>query len=459
MSDLNQEGRRVFSIAWPTALGQFAMFIMGVVDTAFAGALGTFELASTAAATQWIAITGFSAAGILMGTEAIFAESWGRDRGKDGGSDLAAALVLNALFSLVLGVLWWLTPELLALAGQASEIVIAGGRFARIQISAAPAILSWVWLRAWLITRGFPRAPMIGMIFANLFNIIANYVFSQGVGGWAGWGLDGLAVATSLSRWLTSLVLLVACYWIGGEAKIPFAKVLRGVWPKESLRQLLRFGLPIGASFLVEMTAWGIAFAFSGMLGAESAAAHAIVLQLAGLGYMIPAGISSAVTVRISELRGMLKHNPESYRSVSSAALSAVMIAAAYACISGTVFIIIRDFIPRLFSKDPSVIALCASLLPIVAAFQIGDGLQAVSSGILRGLSRPAMPALMHFSAYYFLALPLAYFLAVPYGWGIKGIWLALAFGLCLIAAVATPVALLGSFKLSRRASLDSAET
>jgi MATE family multidrug resistance protein len=81
------------------------------------------------------------------------------------------------------------------------------------------------------------------------------------------------------------------------------------------------------------------------------------------------------------------------------------------------------------------VIAICAFLLPIAAAFQIFDGTQVVGCGILRGMGRTRAPALATLVGYYAIALPFAWWLGLERGLGLAGIWWGLCLGLVVVAS------------------------
>jgi MATE family multidrug resistance protein len=102
--------------------------------------------------------------------------------------------------------------------------------------------------------------------------------------------------------------------------------------------------------------------------------------------------------------------------------------------VSATAFVAGRWWLPSLYTRDAAVIASCAALLPIAAAFQLFDGVQVVGGGILRGMGRTRPAAVFNLVGYYVLALPLAWWLAFPAGYGLPGMWWGLALGLAVIA-------------------------
>jgi MATE family multidrug resistance protein len=102
---------------------------------------------------------------------------------------------------------------------------------------------------------------------------------------------------------------------------------------------------------------------------------------------------------------------------------------------SGLTFVSLSRFIARSFSPDPAVVRVGATLLLVAAAFQLFDGLQVVTTGALRGAGDTKTPMLANFFAYWFVGLPLGYFLCFRLGWGALGIWIGLCIGLMLIGS------------------------
>jgi multidrug resistance protein, MATE family len=96
-------------------------------------------------------------------------------------------------------------------------------------------------------------------------------------------------------------------------------------------------------------------------------------------------------------------------------------------------FVLFPRPIARLFSPDPAVIGVGATLLLVAAAFQLFDGLQTVATGALRGTGDTRTPMLANLVAYWFIGLPLGYFLCFRLEWGAVGIWIGLCVGLVLI--------------------------
>lgn len=100
------------------------------------------------------------------------------------------------------------------------------------------------------------------------------------------------------------------------------------------------------------------------------------------------------------------------------------------------ILLVMRAAIVGAFSADSSVIELGGNLLVVAAAFQLFDGLQAVATGVLRGLGDTRTPMVSNLAGHWLLGLPLGYVLCFVIGIGVVGLWVGLSAGLVAIGTV-----------------------
>src|SRR5262249_55478100 len=151
--------------------------------------------------------------------------------------------------------------------------------------------------------------------------------------------------------------------------------------------------------------------------------------------YMVPLGISSAAAVRVGQAFG--RKDPEGVRT---AGWTSLVLGALFMSAAGIAFFVAPRAIARLYTPDPPVIAMGATLLWIAALFELFDGVQIVATGALRGIGDTRSPAIAHFVGYWVFGMPVAYLLCFHYGWGVRGIWAGLTVALILIGAALVAV-------------------
>jgi len=193
--------------------------------------------------------------------------------------------------------------------------------------------------------------------------------------------------------------------------------------------RVLRIGVPIALLLGLEIWAFQIATLMSGNLGETEVAAHAVVMTLASLSFMVPLGIGMGSQTRVGNLLGAGdQHRAELAARVALRAGGVVMLGFALTFILGA------DVLPPIFSDDVSVVAYAAIALPIAGLFQLFDGVQVIAACTLRGAGRTRAPLWFNLIGYYAIGLPLAYWWAFERGWGFPGVWFGLAAGLGVIA-------------------------
>ena len=99
-------------------------------------------------------------------------------------------------------------------------------------------------------------------------------------------------------------------------------------------------------------------------------------------------------------------------------------------------FLMINNFLPKVFSSDLQIVNLASKLLIIAALFQLFDGIQVTIVGILRGLEDFKIPTLISLVGYWIIALPLAYWLAFILQLETVGVWIGLLVSLIFAAIV-----------------------
>jgi MATE family multidrug resistance protein len=266
------------------------------------------------------------------------------------------------------------------------------------------------------------------VIVANLINVALNQLLIFGAGPIPAAGVTGAGLATGLTRLslLLMLVLWVCRFQLHRGAWNGWSKA---AWSRERLQETWRLGWPVGLYLGLEIWAFQFTTLLAGWLGNSSLAASTIVLNLASLSFMLPLGVAVATAARVGNLIGA--RQPDAAQRASWVAFG---LGASAMSICAILFVALRQFLPRCYTSNVAVIELAARTLPVVAAFQLFDGVQVVGCAVLRGMGRTRPAAVMNLIGYYMLGLPLAWWLAFRRGWGLVGLWLGLAVALMVIA-------------------------
>jgi multidrug resistance protein, MATE family len=169
----------------------------------------------------------------------------------------------------------------------------------------------------------------------------------------------------------------------------------------------------------------------AGYLTPEALATHQIVLNYASVTYMVPLGISAAAAVSVGHALGA-----EDAARARRAGWLALALGTGFMLLAAMGLLAFPKPLIELYTNDSRVLALGRSLLVIVAAFEIFDGIQIVCTGALRGLGETHAPMWANLLGYWVLGLPLGFSLCFVLKWGVYGLWIGLTLSLIVIAIV-----------------------
>lgn len=403
--------------------------MLWVVDVLMVGRLSVEALDAASLGRLWVMGTLILAMGLMLGLDPIATQAHGAgDRAalvRVGWNGLAAAILVSP----VIAVLWLSTAPVLRLLGQRPEIAAAAGSFVYAQLPGIPFFLSYVVLRHWLQAQGILRPLVVITFAANFVNIAGNWLLIFGHWGFPRLGVVGSGISTGITMIFLFASTLFVIRALDRERREWRRPAWSAIFDRRAVGRILRLGFPVGVQFGLEFWAFGLSTLWAGWLGTQALAGHTIAINLASLAFTLPMGISFATVTRVGNLLGA--GDPRGAQRAAWA--SATLTLGAMGLIAAT-FIAGRQYLPGLYTADPVVLGLAAAVMPIAAAFQLFDGLQAIGGGVLRGQGRTVPAAVINLLGYWTLGLPLGWWLTFRAGWGLSGIWWGLTLGLGVVA-------------------------
>lgn len=420
----------MLALAIPVVTAEIGWIMMGIVDTIMVGPLGPAAIGAVGVGSTLFMTGAVFGIGLLMGLDTFVAQSFGAGRIQECHRWLFNGLALGAMFSIPLMLAVSGVVLLLPRFGFHAEVLSLIRPYVSTVLWSALPLMLYAAFRRYLQAMNVVRPVMIALVTANLVNIAGNYVLIFGRFGFPEMGVVGSAWATVVARvYLAVFLLLVVLhrerYYSTGLHDVSMKP------ERDRLARLFRLGLPAALQITIEVGVFGAASALAGGVGAAAVAAHQIALNLASFTFMIPFGMASAGAVRVGQAVGR-----RDVAGVRAAGKAALLIGGGFMALAGLVFVTMPRPLLHLFTRDPGVVAIGLSLLAIAALFQLFDGVQAVSTGLLRGLGDTRTAMAWHLIGHWAIGLPLGYFLCFRQGWGVPGLWTGLSAGLILVGVV-----------------------
>lgn len=427
----------MLALAWPMVLTNLGQTAMTATDVMMMGRLGPDTLAAGALGSSLYFAPLIFGLGLILATSPMIATELGRKRHsvRDLRRTVRQGLWLAVLVCIpIWGLLWQAEPILIAMGQEPALAELAGAYVHWLQWAVLP-FYGYIVLRSFISALERPGWALAIVFMAVAFNVLANWCFMFGNLGFPAMGIAGSGLATSLSSLLmfVGMVAVVALEPKFRRYRL-FGRFWRPDWPR--FFGLLKLGLPIAGIMAFEVTIFNAAALFMGMIGAASLAAHAIAMQIASISFMVPLGLSQAVTVRVG-----LAFGARSADGISRAGWTAFGLGVGFMALAAMPMVLwpkmlIGAFIDLGDPANATVIGLAVSFLAFAGLFQIVDGAQSVAAGMLRGLHDTKIPMIYAALGYWGVGLPLGVLLAFPFGLHGVGIWMGLSAGLAAVSVL-----------------------
>jgi MATE family multidrug resistance protein len=430
---LLHESRITLRLAVPLMIGQLSQMLLGVADTVMVGRLGVTELAALTFASSLFHLPFVFGMGVLTAVSVFTANRRGAGDAAGVRESCRHGLIGASALGLWLFALAWMISGHLRIFGQPDEVTVRTPVYFRILMASLVPALASIALKNHADALNRPWPPFWIFLGGVLLNIGLNWVMIFGKLGCPALGFEGAAWATLIAR---TAILVAMIVWLGLDRDLREWVPQRWLqWPAwREMRGMLGIGLPASAQMLFEVSAFSLTGLMMGRFGPDSMAAHQIALTLAATSFMIPLGLSMALTVRVGEAHGAGR-----MADLRAIALSGWLVAGAYGVLGATVFLLGGEWMAAAFTRNAAVIHLTGALLVIVGIFQIFDGMQVASSAMLRGLHDTRVPALMGLVSYWVVGLPVGAGLGFACGMAARGVWWGLAAGLFVACVTLGP--------------------
>jgi MATE family multidrug resistance protein len=421
-----------YQLSLPIIAGQLGIMLMGLADTVQVGRMenGAVEALAAAADANGILIN-FTIIGYIC--LQIVSPMVAKARAENNFSACNHLLKANILVALIMAVL-------------CTILVIAFGLNIEI-LQQPPQIKTLTQEYLWIITISTIPAFIFSAIksftdglshtkvamnitwTALILNVILNHLFINGIGNMKGMGLNGAGLGTLISR----IYMMVAItYYVFKTDTFKAYLNATGIQEKLSdlIKDIMRIGVPSGLQGFCEIAAFYGAVVMMGWISIEHKAAHQVAIGFVSLTYMAATGIATAGGIRVGAGVG-----ERSRQAILKSGTAALVIGIGFMAICCVLMLTFNDFFAS-YVKNEQVIFLAAQLIIWGGVFQLFDGVQAVSLGILRGIQDVNVPTFITIFAYWGVGLPLCYVLGFIYDLKHIGIWIGLTVSLFASASL-----------------------
>ena len=430
------ELRATLTLGVPLIAAQLAQIGINTTDTLMMGRLGAEALAAGALGNTLLFLFMIVQIGLGVAAGTLVAQERGRRSSavREPRRIVRQGVWATTAFTLFALAMLWNGETLLRLAGQDPGIARHAMEYIRPAMWALPFSGVFVVLRGFMLSLERTREVLVITLCAIVVNAMLNWGLMFGRLGIPPLGIGGTGIATAL----TNAFMVGALVWkLQADARLRRYAVLGRFWrpDPQRLRTVVVMGVPIALLLLAEVGTFAASTALAGMVGTETLAAHAIALQITGVCFMVPLGLSQATNVRVGLAHGR-------GRGIALAGNTSLALGFGFALLAAILMLAVPDRMVAAFI-DPAdaerTAALATSFLLIAALFQIADGGQVLLAAALRGTGDTAVPLALGVVGFWLIGIPLAAALAFGWlgePWGGLGVWTGLGVGLTAVSVL-----------------------
>ncbi|XP_057804311.1 protein DETOXIFICATION 53-like [Salvia miltiorrhiza] len=418
LNEVVEELLSLGKIACPVALTTLLYFSKTIISMLFLGHMEKAELAGGSLAVGFANVTGFSVMkGLCTGMDPICCQAYGARRWPVLTQTYLKTVVLLLVVTIPMAVLWLNVDTVFHRLGQDHTITKIAKNYLLFSLPELFTHANLVPLRTFLRTQGLNSPNTLVATCVSIMHLPVTYFLVT----YLNLRVKGIALASVIYSVNMNLGLWIYLF---------FSKAAIKPWTGASLdslfhgwRPLLGLALPSVCQVCLEWWWYEIILFLSGLLeNPESCvAAMGILIQTTGTVYVFPFSLSLSISQRVGHELGAAQP-----ARAQLAAMIGIMMAAGYGVTAFGLSVALRSRWGRLYTTEPQVLDMIASVLPILGLAELGNAPQTAACGALTGSARPKVGVWINIAAFYLVGLPCSAVMAFKLKKGFQGLWMGL---------------------------------
>lgn len=415
--------RQVMTLAFPVLVSNILMTFQIFADTIMLSRYPPADVSLSAVGLGFVLYHMFFplTMGLVTGTIAIIARRWGEKNYDEAGkvaTDSMITLVLISIPIALFGV--FIAPHLTYYLGARDMVITESAKYMRSIFAFYPFTALVIVYHGILRAAGDTKTPMYVDIISNVYNVLMNYILIFGKFGFPELGVLGAGIATG-----TSYVIAFAVYMLlqAGNKLVTHPVYGRNVrYRLDTVKKMFKIGIPAG----IEMAMWSFSSIILTVMilhfGTVGYSAFQIGMRAESIAYMPAFAFGIAATTLSGQYLGAKKEE-----QAKKAVLASTYLCLIFMTVVGAIFILIPDYIAKVFTGDEGVVTLAALYIFIIGFSEPALGAFFTLTGGMRGAGYTKVPMLINFVCLIVIRLSLSYTLGFVLGLGLFGIWLGMA--------------------------------
>ncbi len=392
--------------------------LMGNADTLMLSMYSDNSVAAVGVSNQILSLIIVMFGFVATGTAVLVAQHFGAKNEKSAAEVAVVSIAANLVFGLILSLIVFIwSKKLLLLMDLPIELLDEADSYLRIVglFSFLQALI--MTIGAVIRSYGFTRDTMYVTIGMNILNVIGNYIFIFGPFGLPVLGVEGVAISTSISRFVGLLVIIYLLFKRVNNG-LPFIKVF--TLPKEHIQNLLKIGIPSAGEQISYNSSQMVITYFITIMGTQALTTKVYAQNLMMFIFLFSIAISQGTQILVGQMIGARQINDAYLRALKSLKL-AIYISLGMAI----VFSFFKEPLLTIFTTNQDIIKVGGVLILLTIILEPGRAFNLVLINALRAAGDVRLPVYMGILSMWGICVPIAYVLGIHFELGLVGVWIS----------------------------------
>lgn len=412
---------KLFSLAWPIFIETALFMLLGFIDVFVLSKYDDLAASSVNTANQAVSIVTIVFTVISGASAVLISQSLGAGNKKGASRIAALSITFSLIFGLIISaILMFFNKPILSFIGAKGQILTFGSQYLSIVggflfLQALLNIMSVI-----IRNHGMTQISMYVTVGMNIINTVLDIVFVLGLFGMPRLGVMGVAIATTFSRFVGTIVLGVVLF---KKIEKPSIFKLLKPFPTDDTKNIVKIGVPSALeSFLYNLSQLVITSMVLKCLTDTDLITKTYVQNITMFFYIFAVSIGQASQIIVGHLVGAKKFDEahkQGFRGYRNCLLITIGIS--------IVGMILGKILMGVFTDNQEIINIGSNILMLNIFLELGRTTNIILIACLRGAGDVFYPTGCAIFSMWFISVLGSYLFAVVFGMGIYGLWIAFA--------------------------------
>ncbi|MDP2390964.1 MAG: MATE family efflux transporter [Acidobacteriota bacterium] len=436
-------GSALVLLSVPMVLEMAMESLFAVVDVFFVARVGAEAVATVGVTESMLTIVYTVAMGLGIGATAVVARRMG-EKDDDGAAQAAAqAIALGLLISIAVGVFGYLNAErLLRVMGATPSMIESSLGYAQVMFAGNATVTLLFLNNAIFRGAGDPAIAMRVLWIGNGINIVMDPVLIFGLGPFPELGVTGAAVATNTGRGIAVLIQFWTLW--SGKSRIHITRRHLELVPAVMWNVCRLSGVGF-LQILIDTSSYIGLVRVIATFGSDALAGYTIGIRVIIFAMMPAWGLGNAAATMVGQALGAGKPDRANEAVWTAAKYNALVLG-----VVGALFVAFAPQIVAIFTADAAVAPNAIACLRIVSGGFVFFAYGLVLTQAFNGAGDTWTPTWINLGSFWFLQIPLAWLLAIQFGMGPAGVYIAMTVAFSTLAIVSGLIFRRGRWKTKK---------